>query len=39
MDEHIKEIIKETAPDSESSTDVNTEDNDLLNKVSNLMNL
>jgi hypothetical protein len=37
--EPIKEIIKETAPDSESSTDVNTEDNDLLNKVSNLMNL
>jgi len=37
--EPIKEIIKETAPGSESSTDVNTEDNDLLNKVSNLMNL
>jgi hypothetical protein len=37
--EPIKEIIKETAPDSESSTDVDTEDNDLLNKVSNLMNL
>jgi hypothetical protein len=37
--EPIKEIIKETANDSESSTDVNTEDNDLLSKVSSLMNL